>query len=213
MLSSGFTESVESSRSTATMLPSTCYSASVRSMAVESSMTPLGSVLPDQTLSDLDDVKHNLLDLRGTGVLVVVFAANHCPYVRHIEAALGDMAREFSATAASFVAICSNDTVSHPDDDIAGLKEQKSRAGWDFPYLVDSDQNVARLFGAVCTPDFFVYDIENRLAYRGAFDASSPKNGEPLTGDDLRTAISLVLEDHPVPEPQRPSMGCGIKWR
>ena len=176
-------------------------------------MVPLGTPLPNQTLSDTDYVKHNLHDLRGKGVLVVVFAANHCPYVRHLESALGNLARDFADTAANFVAICSNDPGAYPDDDLAGLTEQKTRACWDFPYLIDSNQNVARDFGAVCTPDFFVYDIENQLAYRGAFDSSSPKNGLPLTGDDLREAINLVLADHPVPEPQRPSMGCSIKWQ
>lgn len=182
-------------------------------MAVYSSPTPLGTDLPDQTLADVHGMPHNLRDLRGTGVLVVVFSANHCPYVQHIEGALGELAAEYQGKGVAFAAICSNDPVQYADDAAPGLQAQAERAHWHFPYLIDVDQNVAREFGAVCTPDFFVYDINGKLGYRGAFDASSPKNGEPLTGDDLRRALDLLLATQPVPEPQRPAMGCSIKWR
>ena len=182
-------------------------------MAVHSSQVPLGTALPDQTLPDLNDQLHNTLELRGAGVLVVVFSANHCPYVQHVEAALGQLAADYAEAAVTFVAICSNDVTTHPDDDITGLTEQAQRAGWQFPYLIDTDQFVAKEFGAVCTPDFFVYDINGKLGYRGAFDESSPGNGKPVTGADLRAALDLLLAAAPVPEPQRPSMGCSIKWR
>ncbi|MFI0433090.1 MAG: thioredoxin family protein [Candidatus Nanopelagicales bacterium] len=182
-------------------------------MAVHSSQVPLGTALPDQTLPDLTGKTYNLRDLRGDGVLVVAWAANHCPYVRHIERALGSLAAEFAGRGATFAAICSNDASAYPDDALAGLSEQANRAGWQFPYLLDEDQFVAKQFGAVCTPDFFAYDVNGRLGYRGAFDASTPKNGEPVTGDDLRAALELLVATAPVPEPQRPSMGCSIKWR
>jgi hypothetical protein len=102
---------------------------------------------------------------------------------------------------------------NHPEDDVPGLRQQAQRAGWSFPYLVDTDQSAALAFGAACTPDFFLYDATGRLAYRGALDTSTPGNGEPLTGELLAAAIDLVLDGQPVPEPHRPSMGCSIKWR
>lgn len=182
-------------------------------MAVYSSQVPLGTSLPEQTLPDITGQAHFLPDLRGEGVLVVVFAANHCPYVRHIEEAVGDLATSYAGHPVAWAAICSNDVVAYPDDDLPGLADQAARAGWPFPYLVDRDQTVAREFGAVCTPDFFVYDINGRLGYRGAFDESSPGNGVPASGDLLRGALDLLLATKPVPEPHRPSMGCSIKWK
>lgn len=181
-------------------------------MAVESGPTALGSPLPNMTLPDVTGTAVSLRDLRGQGVLVVVFVANHCPYVRHIEGHLGEMYNSFEETDVQFAAIGSNDTTTYPDDDVTGMVEQIRRAGWRFPYLLDGDQSAAKAFGAVCTPDFFVYSPHGVLTYRGAFDASSPKNGEPLTGDLLRDAVTKTLLGKPVPEPQRPAMGCGIKW-
>lgn len=182
-------------------------------MAVYSSQVPLGSPLPELTLPDLEGNPHSMVELRGSGVLVVVFSANHCPYVRHVEAALGQLATELADEPVTFVAVCSNDVQSYPDDGVAGLTEQAERAGWSFTYLVDEDQQAAKEFGAVCTPDFFVYDVNGKLGYRGAFDASTPGNGVAVTGDELRTAIQLLVATAPVPEPQRPAMGCSIKWR
>lgn len=184
-----------------------------RAMAVYSSQVPLGTVLPDQTLPDLTGTPYNLPELRGEGVLVVLFAANHCPYVQHLERAVGQLAAEFADRGVRFVAICSNDADAYPEDGLEQLGEQARRAGWQFPYLVDEDQFVAKQFGAVCTPDFFAYDVNGTLGYRGAFDSSTPKNGEPVTGADLRAALELLVATAPVPEPQRPSMGCSIKWR
>jgi peroxiredoxin len=182
-------------------------------MAVYSSQVPLGTALPELTLPDLTGAHHFLPDLRGEGVLAVAFTCNHCPYVRHIEVQLGQLAADYTDAGVSFATVCSNDVVAYPDDDIPGLAEQAERAGWRFPYLVDRDQTVARRFGAVCTPDFFVYDVNGNLGYRGAFDGSTPGNGQPVTGDDLRAALDLLVATKPVPEPQRPSMGCSIKWR
>ncbi|MFZ0322954.1 MAG: thioredoxin family protein [Actinomycetes bacterium] len=180
-------------------------------MAVESSLVALGSPAPDFSLPDLAGHVVGLTDFEDHSVLVVVFACNHCPYVQHIEHALGSMTSEFDDVA--FVAICSNDSLAYPDDDVAHLHQQADRAGWDFPYLVDDSQQVAREFGAVCTPDFFVYGVDRTLAYRGAFDASTPGNGEPLDGSLLRNALARVISGQPIPEPHRPSLGCSIKWK
>lgn len=180
-------------------------------MAVESGATQLGTPLPWVVLPDLDGQPVDLSRHAGEMPLLVVFAANHCPYVRWVEAELARIVVDNPDLR--LVAICSNDAEEYPDDGPAGLREQARRAGWSFPYLIDTSQEVARTFGAVCTPDFFVYDRHGLLAYRGALDASSPKNGQPLTGDLLREAIALTMADEPVPLPQRPAMGCGIKWK
>ncbi len=183
-------------------------------MAIESGKTPLGAPLPDVTLPDLAGQPVNLREYRGDRPLVVVFSCNHCPYVRHVEDLLGRMTDEFATAGVGTVAISSNDLAAYPDDDVAGLTEQQQRAGWNFPYLMDDDRHTAaKAFGAVCTPDFFVYDRDGTLAYRGAFDASTPKNGEALTGELLGGAVAAVGRGESVPQPQRPAMGCGIKWR
>jgi len=180
-------------------------------MAVESELTPLGTPLPDLTLPDLTGSPHSLLSERGTGVLVVMFSANHCPYVKRIETGFGDVARDYPDVA--FVAICSNDVVAYADDDVPGLTDQAARAGWGFPYLIDRDHTAARQFGAVCTPDIFVYDHNGSLAYRGALDAATPGNDEPNDGADLRAVLDAVTAGRPAPEVQRRSIGCSIKWR
>jgi thiol-disulfide isomerase/thioredoxin len=182
-------------------------------MAVYSSQIPLGSPLPRLTLPDLTGTPHSFVGLRGEGVLVVVFSCNHCPYVQHLEQALGQLAAQFAGQPVTFAAVCSNDVEAYPDDDIPGLTNQAQRAGWQFVYLVDREQTAAREFGAVCTPDFFVYDVNGHLGYRGAFDESTPGNQVAVTGDDLRNAVELLIATKPVPEPQRPAMGCSIKWR
>ena len=166
--------------------------------------------MPAATLPDVAGVAHNVQALSEGEPLLVVFACNHCPYVRWLERDLGSLIDE---TGIQAVAITSNDTAGYPDDGPDGMREQMARAGWNFPYLIDEDQSVARAFGAVCTPDFFLYDAQGLLAYRGAFDASSPKNGQPRTGDLLRAAIADVQAGRPVPEPHRPAMGCGINWK
>lgn len=180
-------------------------------MAVESGPTPLGTPLPDVTLDDLDGNAVRLTEVADGHCVLVAFVCNHCPYVRWVERELAAIIAEHPSVRA--VAICSNDPVEYPEDGIEGLREQQARAGWQIPYLVDTDQTVASTFGAVCTPDFFLFDRHGHLQYRGALDASSPKNGQPLTGDLLRAAMAHVLADEPVPLPHRPAMGCGIKWR
>lgn len=182
-------------------------------MALTSPTTPLGTPLPGTVLPDLSGTPIDLGDFAAGKALLVVFACNHCPYVRHIEAALGELVAEFTDQPLAVAAVSPNDVARYPEDDVPRLAEQVGRARWDFPYLVDSDQSAARAFGAVCTPDFFLYNSDHLLAYRGAFDSSTPGNGEPLTGDDLRAAITSVLAGQPAPQPQRPAMGCSIKWK
>lgn len=180
-------------------------------MAVESTGNLIGMELPDRSLPD--DTGHSVaLRVDGHTATLVAFVCNHCPYVKHIEVALATMVTDFSKTGLRTLAVVSNDFDSHPDDDVEGMREQKARAGWDFPYLVDRDQSLALTLTAVCTPDFFLFDENFTLAYRGAFDASSPKNGNPVTGDLMRAAITSVLAGGEVPLPHRPAMGCGIKW-
>lgn len=182
-------------------------------MAVSSEPTPLGTPAPDFALPDLGGRLVRLADLANSPALAVVFACNHCPYVRHVESRVGTFYDAFEGTGLALVAICSNDVQAYPDDDVPGLRAQATRAGWRFPYLVDTDQEVARAYGAVCTPDFFVFDADRRLAYRGAFDASTPGNGQRVDGALLRDAVTKVLADREVPLPHRPALGCGIKWR
>ena len=153
-------------------------------------MVPLGTPMPEATLPDIDGQHLDLQAYAGGSPLLVVFVCNHCPYVRHVERLLGEIVD--AADGLRTVGINSNDTVAYPEDGPSGMREQIARARWTFPYLIDDSQDLARAFGAACTPDFFLYDAAGRLAYRGAFDASSPKNGQPRTGDLLRSAIGLA---------------------
>ena len=180
-------------------------------MAVSSLMVPLGTQAPGFTLADTDGTMRGLDDFGAAPALLVAFLCNHCPYVRHLETALGALLSRYPALAVA--GICTNDADAYPDDRPHELAQQARRAGWTFPYLVDADQKAGRAYHAAGTPDFFLYDSARRLAYRGAFDHSTPGNGKPVTGELLRAAIELTLAGQPVPEPHRPSMGCSIKWR
>lgn len=174
-------------------------------------MVPVGTPAPDFALADVTGASVRRDDFAAAPALLVAFLCNHCPYVRHIEKEFGSVVSDRPELAT--VGVCTNDADAYPDDRPDHLADQARRAGWDFPYLVDADQDVGRAFRAACTPDFFLYDARRRLAYRGAFDASTPGNGRPVTGDLLRGAIDLVLAGRDVPEPHQPSMGCSIKWR
>ncbi|MFG2077612.1 thioredoxin family protein [Nonomuraea maritima] len=181
-------------------------------MAVNSSMVPLGTPAPAFDLTAINGGSVSLEDLKDSPATLVVFLSNHCPYVRHIETGLGALAKDYGARL-SIVAICSNDSVNYPDDDPTHLAEQATRAGFTFPYLLDDTQDVAKAYKAACTPDFFLYDAELRLAYRGEFDGARPGNSVPVTGSSLRAAVDALLEGRPVPEQQRPALGCSIKWK
>jgi peroxiredoxin len=182
-------------------------------MAIASHMVPLGTPAPDFTLPAVDGSTVALADLSSAPALLVAFLCNHCPYVKHIESTLGPLLDKLGAEGLATVGICSNDTDAYPDDGPAGLAQQVDRAGFTFPYLMDTDQSVARAYRAACTPDFFLYDGGRRLAWRGQFDDTRPSTGGPATGDTLRAAVEHVLAGRPVPEPHPPSLGCGIKWK
>jgi peroxiredoxin len=180
----------------------------------ESTMLSLGTIAPDFALTDV--VTGNTVhrdDFRGKNALLVLFICTHCPYVKHIEKGLSALGKDYAGKPLAIVAISSNDATTHPDDSPAGLKQQAETFGFVFPYLYDETQAVAHDYNAACTPDIFLFDADLRLVYRGQFDSSRPGNGIPVTGEDLRRAIDLVLADQPVPTDQRPSIGCNIKWK
>ena len=181
-------------------------------MAASSLMVPLGTPAHDFELPSFDGTTVKLADLDGRALLVM-FLCNHCPYVRHVERRLGEVVAEYAGRGVAAVGINSNDLDAYPEDGPDGMAGQARRAGFGFPYLLDEGQRVAAAYRAMCTPDLFVYDADRRLAYRGAFDDSTPRNGQPVTGALLRGALDLVLDGRPVPEPHRPSMGCSLKWR
>lgn len=179
-----------------------------------STMPELGTTAPDFTLPDViagrSVSRRDVAKPRG---LLVMFICRHCPYVKHVEKELARIGRDYSGREVGIVAISANDALSHPDDAPASLKTQAAQQGFTFPYLYDESQDVARAFGAACTPDFFLYDGDGKLVYRGQLDDSRPESGKPVTGRDLRAALDAVLAGRPVDPNQRPSIGCNIKWR
>ncbi|MGA9068772.1 MAG: thioredoxin family protein [Terracidiphilus sp.] len=180
----------------------------------ESTMLELGTIAPDFTLTDVVTGQTVSRDeFRNRKALLVIFICAHCPYVKHIEKGLAALGRDYTSQPIGIVAISSNDALTHPADSPAGLKRQAENYGFTFPYLYDETQSVARAYKAACTPDFFLFDGDLQLVYRGQFDSSRPGNGIPVTGEDLRLAIDTVLAGKPVPKDQRPSIGCNIKWK
>jgi peroxiredoxin len=180
----------------------------------ESTMLKLGTTAPDFALTDVVTGKTvSRDDFRAEKALLIAFICAHCPYVKHIEKGLAALGKDYRGKPVGIVAISSNDAVTHPADDPAGLKRQAETYGFVFPYLYDETQAVARAFNAACTPDFFLFDADLRLVYRGQFDSSRPSNGIPVTGEDLRAAIDAALAGKPPLEDQRPSIGCNIKWK
>jgi peroxiredoxin len=180
----------------------------------ESTMLKLGTTAPDFALADVATGKTvRRDDSHGQKALLVMFICAHCPYVKHIEKGLAALGKDYAGKPISIVAISSNDSATHPADSPAGLKQQAETCGFVFPYLFDETQAVARAYKAACTPDFFLFDADFRLVYRGQFDSSRPGNGTAITGEDLRSAIDTVLADKPPLGDQRPSIGCNIKWK
>jgi thiol-disulfide isomerase/thioredoxin len=176
-------------------------------------MLPLGTALPAFSLPDFDGRTVTDRDVADAAALIVAFVCPHCPYVKHVRTAFVQLAKEYQARGVAVVAINSNDAAAFPDDDPAGMRREAADAGFTFPYLYDEAQDVAKAFQAACTPDFFVFDRERRLAYRGQFDGSRPNSGTPASGDDLRNALDRLLAGQPVADAQRPSTGCNIKWK
>jgi len=176
-------------------------------------MLALGTQAPSFTLPDTEGRMIALDDARGAKAVLVMFICNHCPYVKHVCHELARIGRDYGPRGVAVYAINSNDAVQYPDDGPAAMAEEKLRVGYPFPYLVDEAQAVARAYQAACTPDFFLFGPQLRLAYRGQLDASRPRNDLPVTGGDLRAALDAVLAGRPVREPQLPSIGCNIKWK
>jgi len=178
-----------------------------------STMAPLGTEAPDFSLPDTDGKMVSLGDFEDADALLVVFMCNHCPYVKQIKEGLAEFAREYGEKGLAIVGINANDVERHPDDRPERMKEEKESFGYPFPYLFDESQEVAKAYGAACTPDFFLFDGDRKLVYRGQFDDSRPGNDRPVTGKDLRRAADAALAGAPVPEEQTPSIGCNIKWK
>jgi len=180
----------------------------------ESTMLALGTTAPDFALTDVvtgKTVRRD--DFSGTKALLVMFICAHCPYVKHIEKELAVLAKDYAGKALAIVAVSSNDVSTHPNDNPANLKRQAETVGFEFPYLYDETQAVAHAYKAACTPDFFLFDGDFKLVYRGEFDRSRPGNGVAITGEDLRAAIDAALAGRPPLDDQRPSIGCNIKWK
>ncbi|MCR9120232.1 MAG: thioredoxin family protein [bacterium] len=177
-----------------------------------STMLPLGTQAPDFSLTNVDGTTVNLADFSGKPALLVIFMCNHCPFVVHLADHLAAFAREYQQQGAAIVGISSNDVANYPQDSPEQMVHEAEERGYTFPYLYDEDQSVAKAYKAACTPDFFLFDNDQKLAYRGQFDSSRPKSDIEITGADLRAAIDAVLAGKPAPAEQKPSIGCNIKW-
>lgn len=178
-----------------------------------SNMLPLHTPAPAFELPSTTGERVSLASFADQPLLVVAFICNHCPFVKHIRHRLAAVARDYQARGVAFVAINSNDTDAYPADDMEHMKREVEEVGYTFPYLLDETQEVAKAYDAACTPDFYLFDRERRLIYRGQFDASRPSNDAPVTGEDLVRAMDLALAGEPLPREQQPSIGCNIKWK
>ena len=178
-----------------------------------STMLPLETPAPDFALPDPRGDIISLSRFADAPALVVIFMCNHCPYVKHLKPALAAFARDYLPKRVAVVGINSNDAAKFPEDAPERMVEDIEAFDYRFPYLVDGTQEIAKAYGAACTPDFFLFNVGRRLVYRGQFDNSRPNNGLPVTGESLRSAVNAVLAGSPVPEPQTPSLGCNIKWK
>lgn len=178
-----------------------------------STMLPLGTVAPPFSLPDTEGKVVSLEDYNDAPALLVVFLCNHCPFVKHVLPQFVELAREYQGREVGIVGISSNDVSAYPDDSPEKMAELSSTMDFPFPYLYDETQQVAKNYGAACTPDFYLFDRDGRLVYRGQMDDSRPSNGRPVTGADLRAAMDAVLGGRKVSDNQKPSIGCNIKWK
>ncbi len=182
--------------------------------ATPSKMLPLGTSAPDFNLPDtVSGENKSLEELKSDTATVIMFICNHCPYVKHVNSELVSLSTEYGEKGISFVAISSNDVVNYPDDSPGKMKETAEELGYPFPYLYDESQETARAYQAACTPDFYIFDGDLKLVYRGQLDDSRPNTDIPVTGSDLRAALDNILEGVPVSSDQKPSIGCNIKWK
>jgi peroxiredoxin len=178
-----------------------------------STMLELGTQAPDFSLPDTEGSQVSLSNFAGEKALLVMFICNHCPYVVHLKESLAAYAREMASQGLVVVAISSNDVDNYPDDSPAAMAKDHQDFGYTFPYLYDETQEVAKAYRAACTPDFYVFDGDQRLVYRGRYDESRPGNDHPITGRDLRQAVDATLSGQPMEGTQMPSLGCNIKWK
>jgi peroxiredoxin len=183
-------------------------------MAMESVMLPLGTTAPSFILPDVTTGKMYSLDaFHGKDALLVMFICRHCPYVKHVEQEIAKIGKDYQDNKLGIIAVSSNDPATYPDDAPDQLKEMAKRLGFRFPFCFDEQQEIAKAYKAACTPDFYLFDAQRRLVYRGQLDDSRPGNNKPVTGRDLRAAIDAVLAGKPVDDKQKPSIGCSIKWK
>lgn len=179
-----------------------------------SNMLALGTVAPEFSLLDtVSGTIFQLDQLKGSKGTIIMFICNHCPFVKHVNSMIAQMAKEYQQEGIGFVAISSNDAENYPQDGPELMRENAKAEGFIFPYLYDETQAVARAYDAACTPDFYLFDAHLKLAYRGQLDDSRPGNGIPVTGNDLRKALASVLQGKAVETSQKPSIGCNIKWK
>ncbi len=178
-----------------------------------STMLPLGTTAPGFRLPDTDGSLVSLDDFKNAPALLVIFLCNHCPYVKHVRHELARLGKEYHQRGVAVVGISANDVSTHPADSPRAMAAEKAEVGYTFPYLYDESQAIALAYKAACTPDFYVFDKNRKLAYRGQLDASRPGNPIPVTGKDLRAALDAVLAGKPLSDDQRPSIGCNIKWK
>ena len=178
-----------------------------------STMLPLGTEAEDFSLINTDGRTLSFADVAGERGTVLMFICNHCPFVKHVANELAAIGYEYMPKGVGMVAINSNDVAAHPADSPEQMIHESEQRGYSFPYLFDETQEVAKAYGAACTPDFYLFDGNHKLVYRGQLDGSRPDSGVPVTGEDLRKAIDALLESRPLPQPQHPSIGCNIKWR
>ncbi len=180
----------------------------------ESNMLPLGTPAPDFKLPDTISGKTlRFAEIAGEKATLVMFICNHCPFVKHVLDELVRLGQDYADKPVGMVAISSNDVTGYPQDRPERMKELAEQRGFSFPYLYDQSQNTAWAYDAACTPDFYIFDAERKLAYRGQLDDSRPGNGVPVSGSDVRAALEALLAGNPVPSRQKPSIGCNIKWR
>lgn len=178
-----------------------------------STMLRLGTQAPDFSLLNIDGSTVSLSDFTSARGLLVVFMCNHCPFVKHLRTQLAEFATEYREKGLATVGISSNDVANYADDSPEKMKEEAAEAGYTFPYLYDESQDVAKAYHAACTPDFFLFDADQSLVYRGQFDDSRPGNDRPVTGADLRAAADAVVAGTDVSPEQTPALGCNIKWK
>jgi peroxiredoxin len=176
-------------------------------------MLPLGTAAPAFNLPNVDGQMVSLDDFKGAPALLVAFICNHCPFVKHLADAFAQLGREYQAQGVGVVAISSNDVAKYPADSPEQMVHEAETRGYTFPYLYDESQAVAKAYRAACTPDFYLFDKDKKLVYRGQMDDSRPDSGIPVTGKDLRAALDALLAGKPVSDLQRPSIGCNIKWK